>query len=464
MKKLLLCILTLLAGISAYGQPAVGSDVAAIDSLPPTWEYDTQYFQTTPSEDKWWESFEDPILSSLISKAVDNNFDVLMAQQRIEAARQLYRAAKAGYYPTVDINAGWNLDASSGTIHKEHTHAQLMKYFSLGLSMNWEIDLFGRVQAKIKSAKANYQASGAEYDATLITLCSNLAKAYIRLRMSQTELELAKRTVASSEENMKLAKARFDAGLRPALDVVQGNLGLTQTKATIPPIKQDISESLNAIALLCGVFPSELSYLSEPMPLPKVPAPGSVGNPEALLRRRPDIVEAEKQLAAKAAAVGIAKKDFLPTLSISASFGVEGQSMRDLFRSDSHYFTIMPTLSWTIFDGMARNARVAEARAAMEESISQYNLTVMTAMSEVNNALANWETVTEQAAYNDMILRDARHQLQIQIDRYKQGLNGYSDVAGAEITVLQYETSVADSHAAQLNALVTLYTALGGGW
>lgn len=464
MKNILFSTLTILSGLCSYGQPIAGRDVTVLDSMPVTWEYDTQYFQTTPSEDKWWETFGDPILTSLISKAVDNNYDVLTAQHRIEAARQVYRAAKADYFPTVDINAGWNLDATSGTIHKEHTHAQLMKYFSLGLSMNWEIDVFGRVQAKIKSAKASYQATGAEYDATLVSLCSNLAKAYIQLRKSQCELEIAKRTVANNEENLKLAKARFDAGLRPALDVLQGSMSVTQAKATIPPLKQNIAESLNAIALLCGVFPSEISYLSEPMPLPDVPDTGSVGNPEALLRRRPDIVEAERQLAAKAAAIGIAKKDFLPTLSVSASFGVEGQRLQDLFRSDSHYFTIMPTLTWTIFDGMARNARLAEARAAMEETISQYNLTVMTALCEVNNAISNWETVSEQMTYNDQLLRDSRHQLSIQIDRYKQGLNGFSDVTGAEITVLQYETNLIDTHAAQLNALVTLYTALGGGW
>ena len=188
------------------------------------------------------------------------------------------------------------------------------------------------------------------------------------------------------------------------------------------------------------------------------------GAPEALLRRRPDIVAAEKQLAVTAAQIGIAKKDFLPTLSVSAGIGTQANSLKDLFGSGSLYYSVMPTLSWTIFDGMARNARVAEAKANMEAQIDEYNLTVMTAVQEVNNAMVSWQSVSDQLVYDEQLLRNARKLLELQVDRYKQGLNDFSDVADAETTVLQYENSVVSTHAAQLAALVTLYTALGGGW
>ncbi len=144
--------------------------------------------------------------------------------------------------------------------------------------------------------------------------------------------------------------------------------------------------------------------------------------------------------------------------------GTQAHSLKDLFGSGSLYYSVMPTLSWTIFDGMARNAKVAEAKAEMEEEIEQYNLTVMTAVQEVNNAMVSWQSVCDQGVYQEILLKDARRELELQVDRYKQGLLDFSDVADAETTVLQYENAVVQSHAAQLAALVTLYTALGGGY
>lgn len=191
---------------------------------------------------------------------------------------------------------------------------------------------------------------------------------------------------------------------------------------------------------------------------------GYVESPQALLRRRPDIVEAEKQLAATAAQVGIAKKDFLPTLSVSAGVGTEAHNLKDLFGSGSLYYSIMPTLSWTIFEGFARKYRVAEAKAEMEAQIDEYNLTVMTAVQEVNNAMAQWQSVSDLEIYEEMLLRDARRELDLQVDRYKQGLTDFTDVADAQTSVLQYEDALVEAQAARLAALVTLYTALGGGF
>lgn len=456
---LLLMLVALSPGVARAGTADV-----LLDSLPKTWELESTYFQTTPSEDNWWNNFGDPILTELIKKAVENNYNVLAAQKRIEVASQVCRQTKAGYYPTLSADAGWTREQTANTVHSEHSHPTVISHFALGLSMNWELDVFGRIQSQLKADKANYRASVADYDATLVSLCSNLAKAYFELRMAQAEYEVTSRNIAVSEEQKKLAVARYEAGLRPYLDVVQADITLTQTKATLPQLNASITTALNEIALLVGEYPEQLSLLKEAMPLPETPPPGMVTDPAGLLRRRPDIVAAEQQLAATAAQIGIAKKDFLPTLSVSANIGTQGQALKDLFGSGSLYYTVMPTLSWTIFDGMARNAQLAQARLNMEAQIDQYNLTVMTAIQEVNNAMISWQSSSDQLVYQQMLLRQARQQVEIQIDRYRQGLAAFSDIAAAQVTVLQYENSVISTHATQLADLVTLYSALGGGF
>lgn len=434
------------------------------DSLPESWVLDQQYFQTTPSEDPWWNSFNDPVLDALIKRAVANNYNVQAAQRRIEMARQVSRATKAGYYPEIAVSGGWDGIGTAPTVHGSHAHETEMHYFQLGLSMNWEIDVFGRIRAQSKADKAAVEASIADYDATLVSLCSNLAKAYFQLRMAQSELEVAQRNVEVAEKQEKLAQARYDVGLRPAVDVVQARMLVAQTKATQPPLQADISTAINQIALLTGEYPDRLENLRESFPLPATPPPGMVGDPQSLLRRRPDVVAAERQLAATAAKIGIAKKDFLPTLTLTASAGTQGTALTDLFGRNSFNYQITPTLSWTVFDGMARNARLAEARLEMEAQIDSYNVTVMTAVTEVNNAMLSWQSLSDQLVYQEMLLRDARRQLELQTDRYTQGLADFSDLATAQTTVLQYENSLVQTHASQLAALVTLYTALGGGF
>lgn len=435
-----------------------------LDSLPESWELEPTYFQTTPSEDRWWTTFDDPILTALINRAVANNYNVAAAQKRIQSAAQVSRATKAGYYPTISATAGWSDSESASAVYGEHTHSQTVRYFTLGLTANWEIDVFGRIRQQLKADKANYQASVADYDATLVSLCSNLAKAYIQLRMYQAEYEITSRSIATSEELQKLAQARYEVGLRPYLDVVQADLIFTQSKSTIPSLEAALQTSLNEISILVGEYPENLEELKTAFPLPQTPVPAMNCTPEELLRRRPDIIEAEKQLAATAAQIGIAKKDFLPTLSVSASIGTQSRKFGDLFGEGSLYYSVMPTLSWTIFEGMARNARVAEARYNMEAQIDEYNVTVMTAIQEVNNAMANWKMQCENLVFQQILLRQSRDQLRLQTERYTQGLNNFSDVATAQTTVLQYENSVVEAHASQLEALVTLYTALGGGY
>lgn len=435
-----------------------------LDSLPTSWVLEREYFQPMPTADKWWEAFADTTLLRLIGIAVENNYDVRTAARRIELAHQTERATKAGYYPEVGISGGWNRELTASTVHGEHPHEMSMSYFHLGLTVNWEIDVFGRVKSQLKADRANYYVSVEDYDAALVSLCANVAKAYFSFRMAQEEIRIAEETVDIVEKQKILADARYEAGLRPLLDVVQARMSVVQTKASIPPLRTSLRTALNQISILTGEYPEKLEFLLAYSPLPEAPMPADVPDPQALLRRRPDIVAAEQQLAAAAAQIGIAKKDFLPVLSLSAGFGSQVHSFNQVFTKDSYYYNLSPTLSWTIFDGMARNARLAEARLTMENSIDSYNLTVMTAISEVNNAMISLRGVNEQIIYEEMLLKEARRQLELQTERFLQGLTGFSDIAGSQATVLQYQNTLVQLQASRLASLVTLYTALGGGF
>lgn len=465
MKKEILLSALFFMGISFFGKAQEMSYSNILrDSLPQSWELSQEYFQTTPTDDPWWKSFNDPVLIRLIKQAVENNYNVLAAQKRIKAAAQMSKATKAGYYPTVGISGGYNIERMAGAASSPRTASSTENYFSLGLTMNWEIDVFGRIKSQLKSDQANYQATVAEYDATLVSLVSNLAKTYFQLRLAQAQYQIAEDNIKNNEELLHIAKTRYEVGLSPAVDEVQAEMVVVQTKSTLPGLKSDISIYINEIATLLGVYPDKLEDLTTVRPLPEAPQPGLVSNPQSLLRRRPDIVEAEKELAVYAAKIGIAKKDFLPTLSLSAGVGTEAHSLKDLFGRDSYYFNLMPTLSWTIFDGFARNAQLAEARYDFEAQIESYNETVMTAVEEVNNAMITWQSLCDQLIYDQMLLKEAKRVLELQVDRYTQGLNDFSDVANAETDVLTYENTVAATKASQLAALVTLYTALGGGY
>lgn len=473
MKNTLLTVIALCAASTLTAQvpgsiPEAGHDPGSVkylvDSLPVAWEYNQQYFQTTPSDDPWWDGFNDPVLTDLIHRAVANNYNVLVAQQRIEAARQMWRQSKAAYWPTLGVSAGWTKSQQSGRLMKDRTPVEKTDYFSLGLSLNWEIDVFGRVTAQAKAEKANWQASIADYDATLVSLCSNVAKAYFQLRMAQAQIGVAKANLATQDTLLSIAQTRYDCGLVAQVDVVQAQMVVAQTQSTLPPLKATVATSINELAVLLGVYPDKIADLITPKPLPKTPPMTVYADPRELLRRRPDIVAAERQIAQQAALLGVAKKDFLPALALQASVGTASHDLRHLFGSGSLTYSIAPTLTWTVFDGFARNARVAEARANLEAEIDTYNNSVITAVQEVNNAMIDFQAVSDRLAIERQLLKYSLRELDLQTDRYRQGLNDYYDVAQALLNVLEYQNNVTQLEASELTGAVGIYTALGGGW
>jgi NodT family efflux transporter outer membrane factor (OMF) lipoprotein len=435
------------------------------NTVPESWTYEQVFVQTPPSDDSWWSSFNDPVLTHLIALSEQNNFDIVSALKRIETAKQVWNQARSNYYPTLSATTGWNKEQESCRMTAYKEKSSPVDYFSLGVSMNWEIDLFGRIRSQSRSSKAAYMASRADCEAVRISIAASLAKSYIDLRAAQMQLQLIDRHISAQQKVLEMVKVRYETGLSNKLEYIQSQTVLTSTLASRPTVVTTIRTDINAIALLAGVYPSEIEpLLTDYAPLPECQSGIAVGIPTEIIRRRPDISEAEQQIAEYAALAGVAKKDFLPALSLSGNLGTYAHHIDKMFSSDSYTYSIAPQLTWTIFDGMSRKYKLAEARVQTENAIDNYNLCVMTAIQEVENAMASYSGYLQEWKLQKDVTELYREQLTLSYDLFKDNLSSYSDVSDAQIDLLNSESTTISSQASALTSLITLYQALGGSW
>lgn len=424
--------------------------------LPESWQYAEALDQSLPSDDRWWAQFDDPVLDSLITMGENSNFDLAMAYRRMEAASRQMAIARAAYYPTVDLSAGYT--------RSREAEVNSNRWAALA-SASWQIDLFGKVTAGVRQKKALYRASRAEWVGSMVSMAGDIASTYVQLRVWQAELAVAREHCITQDSIAGLVKARFECGLGAKPQVDQALSLLYSTRASIPSLESSIRQAISTLALLTGRYPADIEgLLASHESFPDYRQLVATGVPSQLLRRRPDIVSAEYQLAAAAAAVGIAKKDFLPTLSLEGSVGVAAPKPGDMFTRSGFTYSIAPTLSWTLFDGFARRASVMAAREEMEAQIANYNYTVMNAYNEVDNAIIAYINYTRQIDEYTRARDAANEFLTLSLDLYTQGLSPYSDVATAQQNLLSYTNSLIVARGNALTSLITLYEALGGGF
>lgn len=436
-----------------------------LQAMPEEWDNDTIPILQAPSSDCWWENFNDPQLTSLIKLAENSNLELSAALRRIEAARLTLLRSQGGYFPQLDISAGWTTQRTSGVTGKLHSQAMDIRFFTLGISAQWEVDIFGRIREQVRSDRAGIDAARADRAAVALSVSADVATAYFSLRTYQMQLEVALDHIDSQERLLKMAEARFDAGLASALDVAQARQVVLSTKATIPGLKAMIKSQTSALATLCGVYPEQLpAEITVHSPLPDEFAGAPLGIPADLVRRRPDIVESEFKLRQLAANIGMAKKDFLPTLSITGQIGTSARNAKDLFTKESFTYSVTPQLTWTIFDGLTRNRNVAIARADLEAAIDTYNYSVMQAVAEVNDDISIYTSALEQIELYKEVVKQAEETLTLSVDRYKLGITSFSDVSDAQLSWLEARNSEISARGKALNSLICIYRALGGGW
>jgi efflux transporter, outer membrane factor lipoprotein, NodT family len=450
-----------LSTVSAVGQTANRYLKAP---LPDEWEESGQVFQQTlPVDDYWWKSFRDTKLDSLIALAVDRNFSVAMAINRISAARANLWMERSNFFPSIGLNAGWTREETSGNISAAPQSTE--HYYGASLSMSWEVDVFGSIRKRVKAQKENFAASKEEYTGVMISMAAEVASAYINLREFQQQLEVVKKNVASQEKVLKITEVRYNTGLVAKLDVAQAKSVLYSTRASIPQLEAGINQYITTLAVLLGMYPQEIRPGLETVgTLPDYMEPIGVGMPVDLLLRRPDVRSAERNVNAQAALLGASKADWLPKVFLKGSFGYAARDLKDLVKSKSMTYEIAPALSWTIFSGGQLVNATRLAKAQLDETINQFNQTVLTAVQETDNAMNAYRNSIKQI----VALREVRNQgvetLKLSLELYKQGLSPFQNVLDAQRSLLSYENQLVQAEGSSLLQLITLYKALGGGW
>ncbi|MFP5134197.1 Outer membrane protein OprM [Bacteroides salyersiae] len=432
--------------------------------LPQAWEEGGEVFrQTLPVDDQWWKSFGDTTLDSLISIAVDRNYSVLTAIDRMNMAKAGLRMERSGFFPTVGINAGWTRQQTSGNTSELPQSTQ--HYYDVSANMSWELDIFGSIRQRVKAQKETFAASKEEYTAVMVSLSAQVASSYIQLRELQQELKVVERNCASQAAVLKITEVRYNTGLVSKLDVAQAKSVYFNTKASIPQLESGINQYITSLAVLLGTYPQEIRPVLERVgELPDYMEPISIGIPADLLMRRPDIRSAEHQINAQAASLGASKSDWLPQVFIKGSVGYASKDFKDLTKHKSFTYEIAPALSWTIFSGGKLVNATKSARAQLDEAIDQFNQTVLTAVQETDNAMTAYRSSIKQI----VALREVRNQgqetLTLSLDLYKQGLTPFQNVLDAQRSLLSYENQLVQARGNSLLQLIALYQALGGGW
>ena len=462
MTRLHFLFLMFLASIGAVAQN--GGEYLDMP-LPQEWN-DGEYFnQTLPPDDEWWRNFEDPVLDSLITAAASSNYTALGAMENIRKARAAWRMSQSGMMPTLDLALGWQRDKVSGNIAQSMYTEAWEGQFSTAVSMQWQADVFGTIYMRSKAQKMLFMTTEEEYNAVMVTLAANVATTYFSLRESLARMRVLRENVNSQREIMNIVMSRYNTGLASKLDVAQSRSVYYSTLAQIPAMQATIDSYRNSMAVLLGMYPQELEgWLGECCTLPDYVEPIGVGIPAMLVRRRPDIRAAEKQVEANAALLGATKRDWFPQLLVTGSIGFASGEMKSLFRSRSLTWEIAPAIKWNIFSGGERINATREARATLDASIASFNNTVLTAMQEVEDAMSQYKGSVEQI----VSLREAVNQnietLALSLELYKQGLTEYQNVLDAQRTLLTYQDYLVQAQGSSLIYLIKLYEALGGGW
>lgn len=414
---------------------------------------------------QWWHAFNDPMLDTLITIGEQNNYNAAAAARRISVARQQLGEARSSWFPQIGLSAGYTREGLSGRTDGRSGSTSTASFFNAGASLSWEIDVFGKISRQVNRAAKYVKLSAAEYGGVMLALDSEIAMSYINLLVSRRQLQIADIHTFNQDTILKMVETRYRTGLASKLEVAQARTLYYSTIATVPMLEASITSSYNSLSVLLGIMPDSLPEgLYAERQLPDGAVLPVTGTPADLLRRRPDIAAAENNVDIAASALGIAKSEYLPSLSVSASVGTQAHDIRDMFGSRSLTYSVAPTLSWTLFDGLSRRYATAAAREDLEIQVDNYNLTVLTAVEEVRNALASYSASQRHVERLEKVLENCREEVRLSVELYKQGLTVFSNVVDAQQDYLTYENEMVQAQGNTLISLINVYKALGGGW
>ena len=462
MKKLiaLLCVAALCSGCTVgpdYKKP-VANVPGTYRGLTP--EQAAKNETASLGDQKWWEVFQDEQLRGLIRTALEQNYDVRIAASRILEARAQLGITRADQFPSVSGGAGIS--------DNRQARGKFLPAFEgstgqINLSAAWELDFWGKFRRATEATRANLLATEAAKQEVAVTLIANVAAAYFQLRALDLELEISRRTLDSRKESLRLTKILVDHGSTSLLDLRQAEQLVFTASAEIPALEQQVEQEENFISILLGKNPGDIprgQKLTEQVHAPEVPA----GLTSALLERRPDIREAEQQLIASNARIGVARAAYFPQITLSGSAGLQSAALTNLFNGPSGAWNFGTSLTEPIFTAGRIRSNVRLAEAQQQTALLFYQQTIQGAFRNVSDALIAYRKTREFREQEELLFQSAQDSARLSHLRYNGGVTAYLEVLTNETNAFSAELGVVQAQLNELESLVQLYQALGGGW
>ena len=433
------------------------------DYVRPTAEAPAAYKEMPPAKPaqpadgsprgKWWEIYGDAHLNVLEEGVAAANQSLRVAEANYRQAQALVQQARAGLYPTVGANVNAARARQGGVTQSLYT---------LGLPVDWEVDVWGKIRRSVEANEAGAQASAADLETTRLSLQAQLAQSYFALRIADRDKKLLDETVAAYTRSLELTQNRYNAGVVARSDVVQAEAQLQAAQVQAVDIGVSRAQLEHAIAVLIGKPPAEFSLPAVDAVTPLPPIPSAV--PSELLERRPDIAAAERRVAAANAQIGVATAAFYPTLSLSGTFGFAGSSFSNWISLPHRVWSLGAALATPLFDAGLRQAQREETIAAYDATVATYRQTVLTGFQEVEDNLAALRILEQEAAVQQTALASARKAVELALNQYRAGLVNYINVVTLQAAALASERNAVELAGRRLVASATLIKALGGGW
>ena len=422
----------------------------------------------------WWRSLNDPELDSLVSRAVAANPDVQIALDRLQAARTYEIAVTGTALPTVEASAGAGRGTGSDltrgrtsqALHSADNSNGLKQINEVGgFDALWQIDVFGKYRREMQAARADAQATLAERNQVLVAVIADVARAYIDMRGLQTRASILHNAEKTLQESLRIVRIRYERGITNELDLTLATRELGVLQAQIAPVEAEVSAAQYTIATLLGLYPEDLvKELTLPAMIPPVPAVVQSGLPLDLLRRRPDIAQAERELAASTARIGVATADLFPQLSVSAAIGFQRQALGTTPVLGKHIWSAGPSASWALLDFGALDAQVEIARLRTRAQLVNYKRTIQDAVKEVDTTWEGYAAEQDRVSKLGDALVASQRAVTLANERYTRGLTDFLNVVDAERQEYDIEEQYSDAQVAVDEQFIALYRSLGGGW
>ena len=458
--------LALLAGVSlAAAACAVGPDYHPPETAPvAVLNADPQSFAAAPPDADWWRGFQDPVLEGLVSRALAGNLDLRASVDRVKQSRALFDDRRLDQFPRGTSDAGYT--RSNEQVPGFGTKRVNVQSADIGFDAEWEIDLFGHVQRSIEAADADAGTTEAEARDAQVTVAAEVARNYFELRGAQQRRVVAEANAAAQRETLKLTQTRITIGQGDPTDLESAKARLSAIEATIPTFVTAEAQANYRLAVLVGERPGSLDELLAPLKAPPAPLvkPLPIGDASQFLRRRPDVQAAERRLAAETARVGVSTAELFPRIKVTGFIGLLSGDVSQLFAHGAEAYSVAPSVSWPALDLAGAHARLRAQEAKSDESLANYDQTVLRAIEDLETALVAYHQ--QQSQIRDLAdqVTAARRAAELAQIRYKEGTSDYLTLLDAQRTQLTAEDALTTAETGANTDIVAIYKALGGSW